>query len=365
MLNHQAVFSYLIQQKLLAPESLILDRLRIVNSSQRNHNVSVLRSHSPSYFLKQGDGGEGSGTVANEALVYQFLQTQRKEHEIHNYLPRCLGYDSQEQILTLELVADARDLGKYHMQLGRFPKSMAVAMGKALGVLHQVPVKDKVNYGSEWLTHEIPWVITLHRPELKLLKRMSNTALKVIKIIQKFPNLCTYIDVLSQEWNPVALIHYDIKLENYLVYPQKSEKQSTGLKMIDWEFAGIGDPCWDVGSVFSTYLSFWIFSMPITGETPPEEFMKLARYPLERMKGAFISFWTSYVNQMALAPVEANSWLLKSMRFAAARLLQTAYEIAMSRGRLTNNVVCLLQVSFNILQRPEQATLQLLGIPFQ
>lgn len=164
MLNHQAVFSYLIQQKLLAPESLIQDRLRIANSSQHNHNVSVLRRHSPSYFLKQGDGGEKSGTVANEALIYQFLQTHRKEHEIHNYLPRCLAYDSQEQILTWELVADARDLGKYHMQLGLFPKSIAVVMGKALGVLHQVPVKDKVNDGSECLAHEIPWVITLHRP---------------------------------------------------------------------------------------------------------------------------------------------------------------------------------------------------------
>jgi len=137
----------------------------------------------------------------------------------------------------------------------------------------------------------------------------------------------------------------------------------TRLKIVDWELARLGDPCWDVGSVFANYLSFWLFSIPITGEDPPDRFMDLARYPLERMQPAIRSFWQSYVRTMELDAATSDDWLLCAVKYGAARLVQTAYEQMQMSIHLTGNVVCLLQLSLNILQRPREAMVHLLGLP--
>lgn len=125
----------------------------------------------------------------------------------------------------------------------------------------------------------------------------------------------------------------------------------------------MGDPCWDAGSVFSEYLNFWLNSIPITGEDPPDRFVELARYPLGKMQPALRSFWWSYASAMELDGPTAYEWLVRSVRYGAARLVQTAFEYAQGSMHLTGNVVCALQLSLNMLQRPQEAAVHLLGIP--
>jgi hypothetical protein len=127
----------------------------------------------------------------------------------------------------------------------------------------------------------------------------------------------------------------------------------------------VGDACWDVGSVFNDYLSFWLLSIPITGEDPPERFLDLARYPLAKMQPAMRAFWDTYVQSMGFDQATARERLIKSVRYAAARLVQTAFEESQNSTEPTGNVICFLQVALNILQRPEQAAMHLIGIPWQ
>jgi hypothetical protein len=118
-----------------------------------------------------------------------------------------------------------------------------------------------------------------------------------------------------------------------------------------------------VGSVFSSYLSLWLSSVPITGGEPPERFLELSRYPLDSMQPALRSFWSSYVKQMNLDLSAAARWLVKAVRYGAARLVQTAFEHMQRSNQLTGNTVCLLQLSLNVMMRPYEAAVQLLGIP--
>ncbi len=127
----------------------------------------------------------------------------------------------------------------------------------------------------------------------------------------------------------------------------------------------MGDPCWDVGAVFGGYLSFWLLSIPITGETPPDRFLELAQYPLEKMQPAIRSFWRAYVRRMDLDAAASNQWLLRASKYGAARLVQTAFEQMQHSMQLIGNVMCFLQLGLNIMQRPQEAAVQLLGIPFQ
>src|SRR4051812_28240606 len=133
-------------------------------------------------------------------------------------------------------------------------------------------------------------------------------------MVQQFGDFCQLLDQLHQEWRTETLIHLDIKADNYLVVNQGGKNRKRGLKMVDWEMTSAGDPCWDVGSVFSDYLGFWLLSAPITGDSPPERFMELARYPLQRMQPAIVSFWRSYAAEMAFDKQMAMERLLRSVR---------------------------------------------------
>ncbi len=361
MLTQKKSVFYLIDQQLLSPEVIVNDQIKVTFTPRRNRNVCVISNASSSYFIKQGQETKGLGTITNEAAIYQVLKKMQQSH-LQAYLPACVHYDESAKILVLEYIPDAQDLRAYHLKRGQFPKSIGHQIGTILGLLHHLTLMNP-DEGNSSLPLVTPWVLSLHHPELNLFRTISKVGLRLIKIMQQFPEFGEKLDQLRLDWCPDTLIHSDIKFENFIAYPGPRSRRQ--LKLIDWEFAGQGDPCWDVGSVLSSYLCFWLTSIPITGEKPPDQFVTLARYPLVNMQGAIAAFWDAYIQQMQLDPVMAEIYLLRSIQFGAARLVQTAYEMALSANQLTSTMICLLQLSLNILQRPEDAITELLGIQSQ
>ncbi len=105
---------------------------------------------------------------------------------------------------------------------------------------------------------------------------MSAAGLELIRIVQRTEGFGELLDGLRATWVPTALIHGDVKWSNVLVVDAGTPQES--IKLIDWESAMVGDPSWDVGSALSQYLSFWLFSIPLTGGEAPERFPELAAY---------------------------------------------------------------------------------------
>jgi thiamine kinase-like enzyme len=331
MLTRPEVVPYLLRRGLIGAESVVDGDLTIVDASRRNHNFGILRKRGKSYLLKQGTDAGRKETIANEALVYSSLR-------LDPYLPRLVHYDSDEHVLVLEYLTDARDLHDHQIRTGRFSTRLASSIGRALRALHRKEWRD------EFFVHQPPWVLSIHRPSLETLCDTSGGNLQVIKIVQQYPEYCELLDALRAEWRTDAFIHFDLKWDHCLV-------SSTRLKIIDWEIAGVGDADWDVGSVFSAYLNSWLLSIPITGEAPS---LQYARYPLETIQPALRAFWRSYAQD--------NERLLRAVRYAAARLTQTAYEQLQTASDIVGTAVCALQLGLNILRRPADAARDLLGI---
>jgi hypothetical protein len=358
------VAPYLLQRGLVDPASIVAGDLTILDVSRRNQNFKVISARGPSYLLKRGISPDRAATVAREAAVYELLQsdTQSQCAGFSRYLPKFYCYDSQERLLTLELVRDAEDFRQYQARRRHFSTRLAAMMGKALGALHSVSHVKKTYQGGFSLQQQMPWVLKIHRPHLGILRDVSEANLRLIGIVQQSAEFCRALDDLRRDWSNDRIVHHDIKWDNWLISARSSQPGSR-LKLVDWELAALGDPCWDVGSVFSGYLSFWLSSVPITGGEPPERFLELSRYPLDSMQPALRSFWSSYVMQMSLDASAAAGWLLRAMRYGAARLVQTAFEHMQRSNQLTGNTVCLLQLSLNVMMRPHEAVVQLLGIP--
>jgi hypothetical protein len=365
MLEQGEVASYLLERKLVSAESIVAGDLQIVDVSRRNRNYKVISERGPSYLLKQGISAEGMATLAHEAAVYRLFDAASRTDRLHRYLPRCYGYDAEAHILVLQLLPSACDLREHHVRCGRFSNAIAGALGDALGALRQLKIVYEKRAGSEDRTpQQPPWALSIHRTGLSMFQRMSSASIEFLRMAQQCPDFCERLDRLRQGWREEALIHYDMKWDNCVV-SQSDRRRRSKIKIVDWELANIGDPCWDPASVISDYLCFWLLSIPVAGETPPDHLIKLARYPLERLQPAIHTFWRAYVRRLGLGPETAFSELLRTIQYAAVRLIQTAVEQMQVSERLTGHAVYLLQLSLNILCRPHEAVVDLLGEPLR
>ncbi len=364
MLTQDGAVSYLLKRELLSPAHVVEGDVVVEDISRRHHSYRITASQGPGYVLKQGVGQDRMLAVEREAAVYKLLGSGMPA--LSRYVPRLHAYDAREHVLVLELVDDSLNLREYHLRRGRFPTTLARLLGQALGALHRWTGNGAGEEQDVRLAADPPpWVFSLHRPRVDFLRECSSANLQVIQLIQRFPPFGDLLDGLSRQWRTEALVHRDIRWDNWIVARKQGPSDRSRLRLVDWELASAGDPCWDAGSVLADYLGFWLLSIPVTGELPPDRFLELARYPLEKMQPALRAFWEAYVREMGLGAATADEWLLRSTRYAAARLVQTAFEQMQMSVQLTGNVVCLLQLSLNMLQRPLEATLQLLGVPLR
>jgi hypothetical protein len=349
---------------LTTPADLVLGDFSIQDTSFRNDNYKLTSTAGPSYLLKHAIAPDKVATLRNEAAVYALLNAGPAASEVAPFLPPFHSFDEADNMLVLGLLPEARTLSEHYRLTGAFPISHARAMARALAALHSLDPDPwrtlPISASREGAPH---WALGIHRPTLDDLHHASLANLETMRVVQRFPEFVRLLNDLQSGWRATHPTHADVKWLNVLLCAAAGSTRSSRIKLVDWELARVGDPCWDTGSVFGEYLTFWLLSIPVTGDAPPDRFLNLARYPLERMRPAMRAFWLEYIRRMDLSAAGADEWLLRSTRYAASRLLQTAYEQGHAANRLTGNIVCLLQLAFNILQRPEEAAFSLLGIP--
>lgn len=360
MLTDDEVVEYLRERALIHPGAT--ERPEVVDVSRRNRNVEVLTGPGVGFFVKQGVGPDRAATVANEADTYRRLAGETEPNGLDRYLPRYFDYDPLRHVLVLGLVPGSQSLHEYHATRGRFSVTLARALGNALAHVHAMAGPDEEN-DRHGQVGKSPWVLSLHRPDLGVLQRLSGATIELVKTLQQIPDLCDHLDSLRLEWNATTLVHNDVRWDNCLVSATPDTNRVTRLKLIDWELSGAGDPGWDIGCAFSEYLAFWLTSIPITGDAPPDRHLHLSRHPIEQMQPAIRSLWASYLLRVGADPAESVLLLRRSVRYAAARLVQSAFERTQNSAWITSDVICLLQLSLNILQEPGEAITTLLGIP--
>jgi len=365
MLTNDTAALYLLEHSLIDARSITEGDLLVLDSSRRNSNFEIISERGPSYLVKQGFGSRRAAGIANEAAIYALVHTQAgsSRSSLNPFLPVLRHYDSKRHLLVTELVPEAIPLGEYHLRTGRFSTRLAAQIGKALSILHslemtpnpQSAIRNPQSLGP-------PWVLSAHHTTVDLYRQLSNANLQLVGALQRIPGLGDRLDALRNSWRHTSLIHYDLKLENIIV----TGGRPAHVKLIDWELAGMGDPSWDVGSIMGEYLAAWLLSIPVTGHHPPDRFLELARYPLSKIQPAIRSLWQAYTRPKAEGRSRATAHqapVTYAASYAAARLIQTAFERSQTASVLTGEALILIQVAANILERPPEAAIHLMGIP--
>jgi hypothetical protein len=367
---------YLVERRLLSLASVVAGDFVVVDQSSRNRNLKVIRHRSPGFFVKQAArfSPELTRSLAREAACYRLAAARRGFAGIAGIagdaamggagalVPRCHLFDPVNMILVLELLPNAESLWEHHLSVGSFPVEIALLQGSVLGAFHrqgEVAAADLAE--PEVFDRRLPWILSIHETNPKYLGQMSLGSSQLLQILRDHPELPAALDEVKRCWVYRTVIHGDVKWEN-LVLTRSAAGEAPELRVIDWEMADIGDPCWDAGAVFQAYLSFWVFSLPLAAGVSVAEAAEGAPFTLSQMPPALAAFWSSYAAARRLPATESQAQLVRSMTCAAARMIQTAYEGIQRTPRITPQALCQLQMSMNILRDPAAAVRDFVGI---
>lgn len=356
MTHPREVVSRLVERGLLPVERIVEGDLAVSDASRRNRNYKVVSAHGPSFFVKHAASSSAVQLVSQEALVYDVL---RRDAFLAAHVPACHGYDASSRLFVVELLKDCEPMPEHHARTRAFPPSLGEAMGRFLARLHALPLDAPTRAK---LPRTQPPFFNLARPHLSFMSEVSGANVKVVNILQQFPDLLRPLDKLQAEWRAETLTHGDLKWDNCMVTEDPATGE-LGLKILDWESGALGDPAWDVGSIINDHVNAWLQSMPVTNDGPPERAAAMASYPLEQMLPALHAFWRTYADARNLAPAARVEFLDRSVRYGAARLVQSTFEFMQTSPRITTNAVVALQVAQNVLLRPRDALTQLLRFP--
>ncbi len=339
MLSPRELAVHLESRGLLSPADVVSRGVRIADQSRRNRNFRV-RVGRGGYFIKQSRPSDTMLDV--EAEIYRCVRGL----PLAQLLPLFRDFDRRRRVLVLQL-AGGKDLGALLLRRGRMSRSLAANIGHAVATIHESSPAAR-------LPALKPWILSLPCPPAHLMRDISSANVELLRIVQRSKSLSRELTALESSWSDASLIHHDLRFANCLVEKQR-------IRIVDWELAGWGDPSWDLGCVFAEFLSFWIASMPFVPGLAPSQLARRARVPLQRLRPAIASVWRSY--ESARSRPGPRGFLTRSVRFAGARLIQTAYEHLERSSDLTPQAVALLQVSANMVTRPADAATTLLGIP--
>jgi thiamine kinase-like enzyme len=175
---------------------------------------------------------------------------------------------------------------------------LARQIGSALAELHKLMTSDQASaLSGHSFTADPPWVLSVYQPNLALLGRISAANLKFVRTVQQYAGFAESLERLSLEWKKDRLIHFDIKSDNLITVRCPSGRW-TRVTLVDWELVGLGDACWDIGSVFADYLVRWLISMPQTEGNGPERVLELSGRQLVKIQRALRAFWEEYLERM-------------------------------------------------------------------
>jgi hypothetical protein len=336
----------------------------VVDASRRNLNLKIFRSDGESYFLKQLRASDPQSMAAlhREAAVYWLAGNDAGLAALAPLLPRLHRFDPTRLLLVLELLHGAESLFERYRRLGRMEEEAARALGRALGAYHggaAMPAADSL-YLSVF-TRSPPWILSLPQLSATWFAGLSGANAQLIQIVQHYPEFRAGLDQLRQEWQTSSLIHGDIKWDNCVIGGGDGA-DGLRLHLVDWELADLGDACWDTGAVLQGFISDWIAAMRLAPEAGAPHLAGMPEHAFEDVQPVLAAFWQAYVDARRIDAAAAVDLLRRSVRYGAARMIQTAYEYMQNAPQISPNAVCLLQASADILRQPDAAIDQLLRL---
>jgi thiamine kinase-like enzyme len=203
----------------------------------------------------------------------------------------------------------------------------------------------------------------LNRIEPEIFGQVPADGLKFLILYQRYDSLGNAIAELAQSLEPCCLAHNDLKLNNILLVNdwEQVTTDTIPLKLIDWERACWGDPCFDLGMLIGSYLAYWLDSLVVSNSIDIDEALRMAMTPLETVRPSISALMTNYISNFPAIIDRRPDFLKRVVQFAGLSLIQVIQSNLQYQKSFNNNGICMLQVAKSLLCRPEASMISIFG----
>ncbi len=223
-------------------------------------------------------------------------------------LPHPLLIDEKHQVLVVESLGNSSIWPTIDGSSSIGSPGIAEQLGAIMAGWH-----DATQDTGLWAS---PAIGILHMPDAldaATAGRAGTTQILMRSMVDD-PELSSALRAARAGWRDRCLIHGDIRRENWItVVPGRV----TGLKVLDWELSGSGDPAWDLGSVLAEFAL-----ESIRGQRDDASHWHL------KQQAAIREFFQAYATHGGLLNTGESSEWSHVVLCAVARLLHVACEWA-------------------------------------
>jgi thiamine kinase-like enzyme len=344
LFNEFALCHYLLENGFLNQQQVVDNQIKITRHFSLNRNFKILFDDDSGYLVKQPKLSfyRKKSSLKKEADVYWLAYNDEDFRSIRNFIPQFHHFDVHVQVLITGLVEQAVNLHDYHSVTNNYPEKIAMRQAEILAALHNITlVKIQNKRSSSLFPKKLNWMFNVEKEDEWWAGKKSEADLQLLNLVKANVDFIQCINAAKQKWEIKCLIHNDIRWTNFLM--RGHELDSLNIRLIDWELADFGDPCWDVAGILQSYFSYWILQRDAN------------LFQLLNMKPAISAFTNTYCELMKMSKAEIDIMLQKSMEFAGVRMIQSCMEMVSFNNELSQNSVKLLQFAFNVLKNPEEA----------
>jgi thiamine kinase-like enzyme len=334
---------YLIERGLVERSAIVDGRVMVLPTARRNNNFSVICRGATSYFVKSLLPGAAQAveTLRQEAALYGLVGSDPSLGVLRDVLPAFYFFDPQRSLLVLEHLDGAKTISELHTQNGVSAAWAAELAGRALGAIHSATAEALPRIDPATFRRQTPWALSLHQ----ITPSFGQPGMQLQTLLLTYPEYAIALDAMRAAWQPVNIIHGDMKFDNCLIV-DSGNGATPVLKIVDWELADLGDDLWDAAGILQNYL-FW--SAVSTQSTAAGWTVSM---PFETLLPSLRGFWNAYAESRGIAESDRSAQLQRCASYAAARLLQSTMEMLVVTPVMSTQVALLLQTSLNILRDP-------------
>jgi tRNA A-37 threonylcarbamoyl transferase component Bud32 len=354
LLTLRNLSSYLLSKALISELSIVDGDLSILDVSGRNRNFKVVRRRAQSYFVKQLNhfDPQSIAMLQCEAACYWLAQNDAQFAALKILVPRLVSLDIERQILVTELVSGGDNLSTCFHRSQNDQIALARYLGQALGTYHtQLDRNFADGTKAAIFPRQMPWILSADRRNSGPFRDLTRGTAELLDLVDQIPALCEGLQRVSGAWRTDTLIHGDMRLSNVVLREEKRGERS--LVLVDWELCDVGDKRWDLGALVQALLSFSIASHSLGPENSALNGDAWSGGVLTHIPRAF---WAGYFDRFSVSPADGLAFVAGCVEFAAARLIQAAYEQLQLAPAFSRNAQAMVRLSSELFMNAREAS---------
>ncbi|MDV2998351.1 MAG: hypothetical protein N4J56_008056 [Chroococcidiopsis sp. SAG 2025] len=376
-LSNNNVLEYLVSQGLCNKEEPDLSKTELKDA--KNFNLLLSLQSDRKLLVKQeryDRDGKTAGEFLNEWRIQEFLQQFPELNHIRPLLSEVLHFDTNHSIIVFNYLDDYQDLTDFYAEEERFPTAIATSIGTTLATIHRLTFnrqeyQDFFSENSEDvpIDQALNLIHGLERISPEIFGRVPADGLKFFALYQRYDSLGKAIAELSAAFDPCCLTHNDLKLNNILLHKDWEQNISRAeqsnndiIRIIDWERSAWGDPAFDLGTIITSYLQFWLGSLVVSKSIALDESLRLAMTPLDMLQPSIAALTKAYLNNFPEIVERCPDFLRRVVQFSGLTLIHRIQAMLQYEKSFGNAGICMLQVAKTLLCRPEQSILTVFGV---